>query len=67
MDGSQLCSMYALVAEMHSLEAGIEAMKALNQVRETAGYAFAYDEDSFRVEQTRFAEIATALHKLAQT
>lgn len=55
--------MYALVAEMHAINASVEGMKAANTERESQGYAFAYDESVFDDARKELEEIATALRE----
>jgi len=43
----QAAQMFALVAEMHSINASIEGMKSENTTRESQGYAMAYDDAAF--------------------
>ena len=52
---------YSLIAEMHSVIAKIEAMKAANMERMRDGYALAYIEENFENEQKRLEHISKEL------
>ena len=54
----QNAQLYALVAEMHGVNAGIEGMKVANAERESQGYAMAYDEKSFNEAEKALCIIA---------
>ncbi len=55
--------MFALVAEMHSEVASIDAMKAANQERIDRNEAIAYDESCFSDAQIALSKIATRLRE----
>lgn len=55
--------MFALVAEMHSEVASIEAMKAANQERIDRNEAIAYDESCFSDAQIALTKIASRLRE----
>lgn len=56
--------MFALVAEMHSEVASIEAMKAANQNRIDRNETIAYDESCFLNSQIAITKISTRLREL---
>ena len=62
----QAAGMYALVAEMHSINASIEGMKAENTTRESQGYAMAYDDKAFNDAGKELEVIATRLREEIQ-
>ena len=57
----QAASMYALVAEMESVKANIEGMKAFNSMREMMGDSVAYNQEAFSGCENQLLEIAKRL------
>lgn len=55
--------MYAIVAEMNGLIAGIEGMKAANAERQANGDALAYGEKEFVDVEKQLCAIAEKLRK----
>jgi len=53
--------MYAIVAEMNSIIASIEGMKATNVERQNQGFALAYDESAFDGCRKELEALATKL------
>ena len=57
----QAASMWALVAEMESIKAGIEAMKVENVERERGGFAMAWPYNMFQDAADALKSIAEKL------
>ena len=55
--------MYALIAEMNSINAKVEGMKSENTTRESKGYSLAYDDEAFCDAARRLDAIACRLRK----